>query len=70
MKLLITGAYGQLGNEMRVALETAKTQLQDKFIEQNTARLNVVKEEERKKEAEGNFADLKNENEDIEKVNK
>ena len=53
-------------NEMRVALETAKTQLQNKFIEQNTARLNVVKEEERKKEAEGNFTDLKNENEDIE----
>ena len=53
-------------NEMRVALETAKTQLQDKFIEQNTASLNVVKEEERKKEAEGNFTDLKNENEDIE----
>jgi chromosome segregation protein len=53
-------------NELRVTLESTKTELQNKFIEQNTARLNVVKEEERKKEAEGNFTDLKTENDEIE----
>ena len=53
-------------NELRVTLESTKTELQNRFIEQNTARLNVVKEEERKKEAEGNFTDLKTENDEIE----
>ena len=39
--------------------------LQQKFIEQNTARLNVVKEEERQKEAEGSFSSLKKETEEL-----
>ena len=38
-------------NQLRLSLEEDKAALQKKFIEQNTARLNVIKAEERKNEA-------------------
>ena len=52
-------------NELRTEMETIRMTLQQKFIEQNTARLNVVKEEERQKEAEGSFSSLKKETEEL-----
>ncbi len=54
-------------NKMRVELEETKATLQDKFIEQNTARLNVMQAEERKNEAEAGFDELKAEEREIEK---
>ncbi|MBQ6886118.1 MAG: chromosome segregation protein SMC [Lachnospiraceae bacterium] len=54
-------------NKMRVELEETKATLQDKFIEQNTARLNVMQAEERKNEAEAGFGALKTEQKEIEK---
>ena len=54
-------------NKMRVELEETKATLQDKFIEQNTARLNVMQAEERKNEAEAGFGELKAEEREIEK---
>ena len=53
-------------NTLRVSLETTRLKLQNKFIEQNTARLNVVREEEKQKEEATSFESLKNENLDIE----
>ncbi|MBF1041341.1 MAG: chromosome segregation protein SMC, partial [Lachnospiraceae bacterium] len=52
-------------NELRTEMETIRMTLQQKFIEQNTARLNVVKEEERQKEAEGSCSSLKKETEEL-----
>ena len=54
-------------NRMRVELEETKATLQDKFIEQNTARLNVMQAEERKNETEAGFGELKAEEREIEK---
>ncbi len=54
-------------NKMRVELEETKATLQDKFIEQNTARLNVMQAEERKSETEAGFGELKSEEQEIEK---
>ena len=54
-------------NKMRVELEETKATLQDKFIEQNTARLNVIQAEERKNETEAGFGALKTEESEIEK---
>ena len=54
-------------NRMRVELEETKAILQDKFIEQNTARLNVMQAEERKNETEAGFGELKAEEREIEK---
>lgn len=54
-------------NKMRVELEETKGSLQDKFIEQNTARLNVMQAEERKNETEAGFGELKSEEQEIEK---
>ena len=54
-------------NKMRVELEETKATLQDKFIEQNTARLNVMQAEERKNETEAGFGALKTEEKEIEK---
>ncbi len=54
-------------NKLRVELEETKATLQDKFIEQNTARLNVMQAEERKNETEAGFDALKAEESDIEK---
>lgn len=53
-------------NQLRASLETIRLKLQNKFIEQNTARLNVVREEEKQKEEATSFESLKNENLDIE----
>lgn len=52
--------------KLRQAIEEEKTKLQDLFIKQNTARMNVIAAEERKKEAEKGFGDLKLEEQDIE----
>lgn len=53
-------------NKLRMELENTKSSLQDKFIEQNTARMNVIKAQERKNEAEEGFGELKNEEQEIE----
>jgi chromosome segregation protein len=53
-------------NELRTLAEELRTELQGKFIEQNTARLNVENEEKRQEEQKGNYTDLKTENDDIE----
>lgn len=53
-------------NKLRMELEDTKSRLQDKFIEQNTARMNVIKAEERKNEAEEGFGELKSEEREIE----
>ena len=52
--------------KLRQGIEEEKAKLQDLFIKQNTARLNVVTAEERKNEAEKGFGDLKTEQQDIE----
>ncbi len=54
-------------NELRTLAEELRTQLQDKFIAQNTARINVENEEKRQEEQKGNYTDLKLENDEIEK---
>ena len=53
-------------NELRTVVEELRAELQGKFIEQNTARLNVENEEKRQREQKGNYTDLKAENDDIE----
>ncbi|WP_022754450.1 chromosome segregation protein SMC [Butyrivibrio fibrisolvens] len=53
-------------NVLRASLETTRLKLQNKFIEQNTARLNVVREEEKQKEEATSFESLKTESLDIE----
>ena len=53
-------------NELRTLAEEIRTELQGKFIEQNTARLNVQNEEQRQEEQKGNYTDLKAENDEIE----
>lgn len=54
-------------NKLRLSIEEIKGALQRKFIEQNTARLNVIKAQERKNEASEGSAELKNEEREIEK---
>ena len=56
----------QKRNELRVLSEELRTELQGKFIAQNTARLNVENEEARQEEQKGNYSDLKAENDEIE----
>ncbi len=53
-------------NELRVIVEELRTTLQAKFIEQNTARINVENEKERQSQQKGNYTDLKAESESIE----
>ncbi len=53
-------------NELRTLAEELRTELQSKFIAQNTARLNVTNEEQRQNEQKGNYSDLKAENDEIE----
>lgn len=53
-------------NKLRLSLEEDKAALQRKFIEQNTARLNVIKAEERKDEASEGSMELKAEEREIE----
>ena len=56
----------QKRNQVRLSIEEDKAALQRKFIEQNTARLNVIKAEERRDEASEGSMELKNEERDIE----
>ena len=53
-------------NRMRAEQETIRVQLQAKFIEQNTARMNINAEEERKKESAEGYDALREENASIE----
>lgn len=53
-------------NRLRLEIEEVKSFLQKQFIMQNTARLNVIKAEERKNEAEQGFDELKAEEKEIE----
>lgn len=53
-------------NQLRLSIEEDKAALQKKFIEQNTARLNVIKAEERRDEASEGSVELKNEEREIE----
>lgn len=53
-------------NKLRLSLEEDKAALQKKFIEQNTARLNVIKAQERKNEASEGSIELKTEEREIE----
>lgn len=54
-------------NGLRMELESLKADIQRKFIEQNTARLNVETARERMEEAEEGSRSLKNEEKEIEK---
>ncbi len=54
-------------NDLRTLAEDLRTSLQEKFIAQNTARINVENEEKRQEEQKGNYTDLKQENDEIEK---
>ncbi len=53
-------------NHVRKTIEEEKATLQELFIRQNTARMNVVTAEERKNEAEHGFGTLQEEQQDIE----
>lgn len=53
-------------NKLRLEVEDVKGQLQRKFIEQNTARLNVIQAQERKNETTEGFSELKTEEQEIE----
>jgi len=53
-------------NKMRLEIEDVKGQIQRKFIEQNTARMNVMQAEEKKSETTEGFGELKTEEQDIE----
>lgn len=53
-------------NKMRLEIEDIKGQIQRKFIEQNTARMNVMQAEEKKSETAEGFDELKTEERDIE----
>ncbi len=54
-------------NKARLELEQMKSKLQEEFIHQNTARLNVITAQERKNETEQGFDALKNEEVEIER---
>ncbi len=54
-------------NHVRKMIEEEKAVLQELFIRQNTARMNVVTAEERKNEAEQGFGTLQEEQQDIER---
>ena len=53
-------------NALRLAIEDIKNDEQRRLIEQNTARLNVIKAQERKDEASEDTLELKNEEKEIE----
>ena len=53
-------------NKLRLEIEDIKGQLQRKFIEQNTARMNVSQARDKKTETEEGFDELKTEQQDIE----
>ena len=52
-------------NRLRMALENARTELQQKIVQQNTARLNVVREKEKKTEYVGSYEQLRDENREV-----
>ncbi len=52
-------------NKMRLELEDVKGQLQRKFIEQNTARMNVIQAQDKKSETAEGFGELKTEEQDL-----
>ncbi len=54
-------------NHVRKTIEEKKTTLQELFLKQNTARMNVVSAEEKKNEAEQGFGTLREEQQDIER---
>lgn len=53
-------------NQVRKTIEEKKTELQELFLRQNTARMNVVSAEEKKNEAEQGFGTLQEEQQEIE----
>ena len=57
-------------NRLRAQQETVRVQLQAKFIEQNTARMNISAEEQRKKESAEGYDALREENSTIEDTKK
>ncbi len=57
-------------NQLRAQQETVRVQLQAKFIEQNTARMNISAEEQRKKESAEGYDALREENSTIEDTRK
>ena len=52
-------------NEMRLAIENKKADLQNMLIEQNTARMNVEQAREKQNETQEGFGNLKSEQEDM-----
>ena len=52
-------------NKLRLDVEDVKGQLQRKFIEQNTARINVMQARDKKSEAEEGFGELKSEEQEM-----
>lgn len=56
-------------NHIRKAIEEKKAELQELFLKQNTARMNVVSAEERKSEAEQGFGTLQEEQQEIAQKN-
>ena len=55
-------------NKLRAELETNRQLLQAKFMAQNTARMNIAAEEEKKRESEEGYASLRSQNETIEQT--
>ncbi len=53
-------------NKLRLDVEDVKGQLQRRFIEQNTARINVMQARDKKSETEEGFGELKSEEQEIE----
>ncbi len=63
-----TASLREERNRLRAEQESVRVQLQAKFIEQNTARMNINAEEERKKESTEGYDALREENESIEET--
>lgn len=57
-------------NLLRAKLDTVTVTMQGKFLEQNTAKMNLAQEEEKKKESEKGFASLQSESSSIDKTKK
>ncbi|MBQ9613912.1 MAG: chromosome segregation protein SMC [Lachnospiraceae bacterium] len=53
-------------NRLRAELETNRLMLQQKFVEQNTARMNIAQEEEKQKESAQGYEELRAESNSIE----
>jgi chromosome segregation protein len=54
-------------NVLRKSIEEAKARLQELFIKQNTARMNLISAQDKKNEAEHDYGSLKEEQKDIER---